>query len=129
MKGCLTILLLLVALFSGCVWYVFRPMTLGITYTAADMESATKKLGVIFEALPPGTTGKTLVVSGSHPVDQTFTSSELTALADNRSKQYSLFPFKNVEIRVKSDGSVEGSATVGFGDAVRHLISLGVAEQ
>lgn len=129
MKGCLTVLLFLVALLIVGVWYVFRPVALGVRYTAEDFAGAKQKLGVTYESLSPNITGKTLIVSGSHPVDKTFTSSELTALADNRYKDYAYFPFRNVQIRVNSDGSVEGSATVGFQDAVRYLVALGVSEQ
>lgn len=129
MKGCLTVLLFLVALLIVGVWYVFRPTVLGVRYTAGDLASAQQKLGVTHEALPAHTMGKTIIVSGSHPVGKTFTSSELTALADNRQKQYAYFPFRNVQIRINPDGSVEGSATVGFQDAVRYLVTLGVSEQ
>lgn len=129
MKGCFTVLLFLIVLIIVGVWYVFRPAVLGVRYTAEDLEAANQKLGVTQEALPAGVTGKTIIVTGSHPVDKTFTSSELTALADNRYKTYAYFPFRNVQIRVNSDGSVEGSATVGFQDAVRYLVALGVSEQ
>lgn len=129
MKGCLTFLLFLVALLIIGVWYVFRPTVLGVRYTAEDVATAKQKLGVTQEALPSGATGKTIIVSGSHPVDKTFSSRELTAIADNRHKVYAYFPFRNVQIRVNSDGSVEGSATVGFQDAVRYLLTLGVSQK
>lgn len=113
----------------GAVWFLFRPAILGVSYTPADLSNAKQKLGVTYEALPEGSTGKTIIVSGLHPVDKTFTSNELTALADNRYKDYAYFPFRNVEIRVNGDGTVEGSATVGFQDAVRYLLSLGVSQK
>lgn len=129
MKGCFTVILFLVALLIIGVWYVFRPVALGVRYTTEDLKAAQQKLGITREALPAPVNGKTLIVSGSHSVDKMFTSSELTALADNRYKDYAYFPFRNVQIRVNSDGTVEGSATVGFSDAVRYLVALGVSQK
>lgn len=115
-------------LIGAGAWYLFQPKNLGVTYASADLESIYKKVHVVFEALPAGTpVGKSLVLIGSHPVDATFTSSELTAGADNRSSQYAYFPFRHVQIRVNTDGSVEGSATVNYADAVRYLVALGVS--
>lgn len=129
MKGCLGVLLVIIVLLISAVWYVFRPITLGVTYTEADISSAKQKLGIIQEPLPTGSTGKTIIVSGAHPVDKTFSSQELTALADTRYKTYAYFPFRNVQIRIHTDGSVEGKATIGFQDAVRYLLTLGVAQK
>ena len=70
---------------------------------------------------------KTIIVSGSHPVDQSFSSAELTAAVDNRHNDYAYFPFRNVQIRVNPDATVEGSATINYQDAVNYLVSLGVS--
>lgn len=130
MKTILIFLLGIVVLIGGGVWYLLQPKSLGISYTPADLASIYKKVNVIFEPLPAGTpVGKSLVLIGAHPVDTMFTSSELTAGADNRSSQYAYFPFRNVQIRVNSDGSVEGSATVNYSDAVRYLVALGVSSE
>lgn len=130
MKAILLFLLGIIVLVGGGVWYLLQPKNLGISYTPSDLTSIYKKVGVSFEPLPSGTPpGKSLIVSGSHPVDQTFTSSELTAAADNRSREYAYFPFRQVQIRVNADGSVEGSATVTYSDAVRYLVALGVSSE
>lgn len=130
MKAILLFLLSVVVLIGGGVWYLLQPKSLGISYTPADLSSMYKKVGVTFEPLPAGTPpGKSLIVSGSHPVDQTFSSAELTAAADNRHSEYAYFPFRHVQIRVNADGSVEGSATVNYSDAVRYLVALGVSSE
>lgn len=118
----------IIVLIGGGVWYLLQPKSLGISYTPSDLASMYRKLNVAFEPLPAGApANKTLIVSGSHPVDQTFSSEELTAAADNRSAQYAYFPFRHVQIKVNADGSVEGAATVNYSDAVRYLVALGVS--
>ncbi|MBI5614345.1 hypothetical protein HY947_05445 [Candidatus Gottesmanbacteria bacterium] len=128
MKSCLFVFLGILACIVVGVIFILRPKGLGVSYSPTDLESIYNKVGVAFEPLPSGTpSGKSLIVSGSHPVDQTFSSEEISAAADNRAKQYAYFPFRSVRIRVNSDGSVEGSATVQYKDAVRYLVALGVA--
>lgn len=130
MKGCLIVILSIIALIAGGVWYLLQPKVLVAGYTQADLDSIYKKVDVTFEPLPSNApAGKTLIVSGSHKVDQLFSSAELTAAADNRYKNYAYFPFRNVQIRVNTDGSVEGSATIKYQDAVRYLMALGVSSQ
>src|SRR3989344_1982436 len=123
------IFLIVIFLLAGAViFYLLQPKTLGIRFTAADLESAKSKIKVTTVPLPTNSPiDQTLIVSGSHPVDTSFTSEELSALADNRHKDYAYFPFKNVQIRVNNDGSVEGSATVNYQDAVNYFVSLGVS--
>ncbi len=130
MKKVLLFLLGVLVLIGGGVWYLLQPKNLGISYTPSDLASIYKKVNVSFEPLPAGTPpGKSLIVSGSHPIDQTFSSAELTAAIDNRHSEYAYFPFRQVQIRVNADGSVEGSATVNYSDAVRYLVALGVSSE
>lgn len=130
MKKFLLFLLGIIILIGGGIWYLLQPKSLGISYTPEDLTSMYKKLNVTFEPLPPGAPEtKSLIVSGSHPVDQTFSSEEITAGADNRYSQYAYFPFRHVQVRVNTDGSVETSATVNYSDAVRYLTALGVSSQ
>ena len=121
-------LVILFILAGAVIFYLLQPKTLGIRFTAADLESAKSKIKVTTVPLPTNSPiDQTLIVSGSHPVDTSFTSEELSALADNRHKDYAYFPFRNVQIRVNNDGSVEGGATVNYQDAVNYLVSLGVS--
>jgi len=128
LKFLLIFFVIIFVLAAAGIYYILQPKSLGIKYTEADLASFNQKIKVTPEALPTDTPlGKTLMAIGSHPVDETFTSEELTAIADNRHKTYVYFPFNKVQIRVNSDGSVEGSATVNFQDAVNYLMALGVS--
>lgn len=128
MNKLLIVLIIIFALIVGGIFYLLQPRTLGISYTSAELDSFKNKLNITYEPLPSDTPlGKTLIATGSHPVDQSFSSAELTAAVDNRHRIYSYFPFKKVQIRVNSDGSVEGSAMVNFQDGVNYLMALGVS--
>ena len=122
------LLLILIIIIAAAGWYFLRPKTLGVGYASVDLQSAKQKLAVTYLPLPAdGSTAKTLTVTGSHPVDKTFSSQELTALADNRRKDYAYFPFRNVQIRVNDNGTVEGTATVNYPDLSAYLVALGVS--
>lgn len=106
MKKLLFIVIGIMVLMAGGVYYLLQPKSLGISYTASDLESIYKKLNVTFEQLPANVpANKSLIVSGSHAIDQIFSSEELTAIADNRIREYAYFPFRNVQIRVNADGT------------------------
>ena len=123
-------IILIFALAAGGIYFLMQPKNLGISYTEADLASINQKIKVTPAALPTNTPlGQTLVVSGGHPVETTFSSEELTAITDNRRKVYVYFPFNKVQIRVNSDGTVEGSATVNYKDAVNYLMSLGISSE
>lgn len=130
MKKLLVIFLAIIVLAVGGIIYLLQPKSLGIRYTAEDLQSFNDKIKVRSEALPTNTPlGSTLVAIGAHPVDQTFTSQEVTAAADNRKKVYVYFPFTKVQIRVNADGTVDGSATVRLKDGINYLLSIGVSNE
>lgn len=104
-----------------------KPKDLGVKYSVEDKTNAVEKLAVKYGQLSSGAAEKGLVLKGFHPVDKTFTSSELTALADTRQKQFSLFPFKNVQIKINQNGTAEGSGVLEFNTAVDFLQGLGVS--
>ncbi len=127
MKKLLVFIAFLLTLLVGGVYYLFKPKSLGITYEMADHASAVAKIGTSLEELPEGAAkGKTLVLTGSHKVETSFSSRELTAMASLRREQYAPFPFRSVQIRVNEDGSVEGSGTINYQDAFNYLVALGV---
>src|SRR3989344_5686474 len=130
MKKFLFIVIIFLALIAAAGWYLLKPKALGISYTPKDLEQIKQKAAVTFAPLPADTPNtKTIIVSGAHPVDQNFTSAELTAAVDNRHNDYAYFPFRNVQIRINSDGSVEGSGTINYQDAVNYLLTLGVSQK
>lgn len=129
MKKFFLFLIFLLILLAATGFYLLKPKALGISYTQKDLDSIKQKVAVTFAPLPDNKPAvKTIIVSGSHQVDQNFTSSELTAAIDNRHNDYAYFPFRNVQIRVNSDGSVEGSGTINYQDAVNYLLTLGVSQ-
>lgn len=130
MKKIFIILIIIFVLAGTGIFYLLRPRTLGVSFTAQDLTSFKNKINVTYQSLPTDTPlGRALIASGSHPVDQSFSSEEISAAADNRSEVYAYFPFHNIQIRVNNDGSVEGSATVNYKDAVNYLMSLGASSE
>ncbi len=130
MKKLLFVLIFFAALIAAAGFYLLKPKTLGISYTPKDLEQIKQKVAVTFAPLPADqAVTKTIIVSGAHPVDQNFTSAELTAAVDNRHNDYAYFPFRNVQIRVNADGTVEGSGTINYQDAVNYLLTLGVSQK
>lgn len=130
MKKFLFIVIILIALLAAAAWFLLKPKALGISYTQKDLDSIKQKVGVTFAPFPadaPAT--KTIIVSGAHPVDQNFTNAELTAGANNRHNDYAYFPFRNIQIRVNNDGTIEGSGTINYQDAVKYLLTLGVSQK
>src|SRR3989344_934809 len=119
MKKLLLGLIFSAAIFAAAGWYLLKPKNLGANYSQKDLQQFTQKSGVTTSALPANApAGKTIIFSGSHPVDQSFSGPELTAALNNRHNDYAYFPFRNVQIRINSDGSVEGSGTINYQDAV-----------
>ncbi|KKS45085.1 MAG: hypothetical protein UV09_C0049G0016, partial [Candidatus Gottesmanbacteria bacterium GW2011_GWA2_42_18] len=83
MKKFFIFLIVIFILAGAVIFYLLQPKTLGIRYTAADLQSIKGKIKISNEPLPTNSPiGQTLIVSGSHPVDASFTSEELTAIAD-----------------------------------------------
>jgi len=130
MKKLLLGLIFSAAIFAAAGWYLLKPKNLGANYSQKDLQQFTQKSGVTTSALPANApAGKTIIFSGSHPVDQSFSGPELTAALNNRHNDYAYFPFRNVQIRINSDGSVEGSGTINYQDAVNYLLTLGVSQK
>ena len=88
-----------------------RGLDLGVKYTKTDYDSAINKLGITITPLAPGLPpSDSVVVHGSHIVNQTLTSTELTALENSLSDTWAYFPFRDSQIRINHDGSVEVQA-------------------
>lgn len=130
MKKFFLFLTFMIILFAAAGFYLLKPRSLGINHTQKDLDSIKQKVGVAFAPLPADQAGlKTIIVSGAHPVDQSFSSAELTAAVNNRHNDYAYFPFRNVQIRVNQDGTIEGSGTINYQDAVNYLLTLGVSQK
>ncbi|MGB9694641.1 MAG: hypothetical protein ACP5SB_01495 [Caldisericaceae bacterium] len=103
-------------LIAGFVVFSFtgKAKDLGVRYTSKDFQNVSKKAGVIKDAIP--VSGKrsdyTYNWSGKVNVNAVYSQEELTAWFDSNRPSYS--PFKNVQIKINNDGTVEASANVDF---------------
>lgn len=87
-----------------------KPRDLGVKYSTEMIDQAQEKTGVEVVQLPDSTSVEASIqLSGQKEVNYSLTSQELTALA-NRSWKY--FPISQVQLKINSDGSVEGSGVV-----------------
>lgn len=95
---------------------------LGVDWTQEDAVSAGVKLGRERGELPiTENPVESVRFEGSHPVDQSFTSEELTATANTR--DYAYQPAKNVQIKINDDGTGEVSGKI----IVANIIPFGQA--
>lgn len=85
-----------------------KPRDLRIEYDSIDLVNARLKSRVKTTSLGfPGYFEKTIQYSGQHFVDTSFTSQELTALAN--SSEWKYYPVSEVQIRINKDRSLEVS--------------------
>ncbi len=104
-----------------------KPRNLGVTYTAADYDSAHRKSGIQLSSLPD--TGKSegsIVMTGKQPLTSTFSSAEITAAANERKWKY--WPISKVQVKFNSDGSMESSGVLNIGKLVSYAQALGLAQ-
>ena len=126
------ILVIILALIVGGVGYVAhsfgiiglpKPRDLGVTYTQADTDSALKKNKVEREDILIGESpSQSIGFSGSHEVNDTFNSAELTGLANERSWVY--LPFRNLQIKLH-DGGAEISGNLDTSKLINYLQAVG----
>jgi hypothetical protein len=96
---------------------------LGVTFTAADLQSAKAKIGRIITDLPSTADAvNSIKFSGQKAINTVLTSAEATALFND--KQWKYYPLKNVQIKFNPDGTTEMAAKViksrieGFAQAI-----------
>lgn len=88
-----------------------RPRDLGIKYNQENLIVARAKANQIYETLPSSTPDeKSIKWSGSHKVNDYWTSAEITALMNNR--PWKNWPYKDVQVKFNSDGSAEIAGTI-----------------
>lgn len=117
--GCLigiTIFLVIIVLgFAVLAFFVsglFKPYDLGVDVNEEAFESAVTKIG--YRDNRHEVTGSLkdydIVFSGSHPVDTTWTSEEVSSfIGYNRPKA---FPAEQVQVRINDDGTVDAAANL-----------------
>jgi hypothetical protein len=99
---------------GGCLGIFTKPKDLGVSFTAADISSASSKLGITrsSDTLPPTTNpAQSIKWSGSKPVDATFNSRELTAILNTQSN-WAFNPLKDMQMKVDNSGMAEMSGNL-----------------
>jgi len=92
-----------------------KPRDLGIRYTQADYDSASQKNNVkIVTVSSAPNIESSIQWGGSHQVNNSFTSEEVTARINMNSANWAYFPAKDVQIKFNQDGSVEASGILLF---------------
>jgi hypothetical protein len=85
-----------------------KPVDLGLKYTEADFNKAHGQSGVNYETVSGNPdAGMSISFAGSHEVNTSWTSAEMTSLLNNRPWKY--WPIKNVQLRINPDNTVEMS--------------------
>lgn len=132
----LLVLVVLVVLVAG--YYGFVPgisslfgsnkaVDLGVNYTPADYQSAREKGDIDRVDLPEETPpGSSVQFIGEHPASFTLSSSEATALVNEKSWLY--FPIRDAQIRFNPDGSAEFSGILELEKLQDFVTALGVSE-
>ncbi len=101
-----------------------KVVDLGIAYDPLDLALGLRKTGVEIGELPAEDFLLTTIqYSGLHSVNETFTDRELTALANQSS--WKNYPLESVQIRIKSDNSVEVSGLLKSEKLVDYLEATG----
>lgn len=123
------LVIVLIILAGGYGAYAFgligtpKPKDLGIEYTEADWQMAEDKTQVKTETVSQAGPETALKYSGSHPVKQSFSSAEITAAANHRAWKY--LPFKNIQVRLNTDGTAEVSGNINTAMIADYLVAVG----
>ena len=122
------IILVLLLVVVGYGLYAFglfgtpKAKDLGIRFTQADFASMEQKSRVKHEVLSGG--GNEInKYTGSHDVDNSFTSEDFSSFAQYASWKY--LPFTNVQIRINKDGTAEASGNMSTSKLADYLMGTG----
>lgn len=134
--GIIFVTIITVILFLGYLGFVpgvsaifgsSKPRDLGVKYTEADRASGRAKSQLEYGELPAGTPDEiSLQRIGSRPVTTAFTSSEITALMNDRPFKY--WPYKNVQMKFNADGSAEVSGQLIKSRLPGYMASIGISK-
>jgi len=125
------LILILVLGYLGLVPYLSgyigpKPKDLGIKISQSAYNNYYKKSGVKQEGiLKNNNVNESIKFIGSHTVQESFSSEEISSMADLRKWVY--FPFTNTQVRFNSDGSAEASGILKFNTGYQWLLAIGVA--
>jgi hypothetical protein len=96
---------------GGCLGMFTKPKDLGVTWTAADYNSARSKTGTTVTDLPAtDNPSQSIKWSGSKPVDATFSNKEVTSLLNQR--PWKFYPLTDMQMKVDGAGMAEMSGSI-----------------
>lgn len=130
--GCLVLIFLIVGI-STFVGYkvattvggMAKPKDLGLRATRQQANAAQQKTQVAVNTLPADApVAGSIRFEGSHPMTYELTSSELTALALSHAR-YKYFPFRDIQIRINKDNSLEISCVADTMKAFSYATAIG----
>lgn len=103
-----------------------KPRDLGIKTNPEILRTANSKTKTEIANLPANTSiDQSLRYEGSHPIDTTFSSEEITAMVNNSRWKYN--PLSQVQVKINPDGSGEASGYIDFNAALQYATSFGVS--
>jgi len=83
------------------------PRDLGVRYNNSDLMSINQKTGIKYLALNGGLPKETISLQGQQHLDVAFTQEELTALMNQHSTDWRLYPIEDVQMKISAYGTVE----------------------
>jgi len=105
-----------------------KPKDLGIRYTDADRASARAKSQLVYLELPVNTAVEDSIVrKGSRPITTSWSSSEMTALLNDRPWRY--WPIKDVQLKINNDGTAELSGIVNKEKFGNYAVAVGIPRE
>lgn len=105
-----------------------KAIDLGVTYTEEDLKSAIAKSGATYEAISGDpAANESISFSGSHEVNTSWTSAEMTALSNDRPWKY--YPIKDVQIRINPDNTAEMSGVFSEKKLEGYATAIGTPQE
>lgn len=99
----------LILIIVAIAYFAFNtksPRNLGITYTPQDLESGRGKSQIKYDLISESqSAGSPWLPYGQRDVNASFSSSEITAIMNNKPGIF--YPYKNVQVKFNADGSAE----------------------
>jgi hypothetical protein len=106
-----------------------KRVDLGIENDSKLTQEVGKEIGFTFNYEDSELPASDFEYSGSIDLDRTFSSAEVTSIVNTMTKEYSLVPFSNVQVRFNNDGTVEGSLDFNVSTGVELASKLGFSEE
>lgn len=102
-----------------------KPVDLGIKYTKENFEAAHIRSGVNYEEMGnSNSAAASISFSGSHDINTSWTSEEMTALLNDRPWKY--WPISKVQMRINPDNTVEMSGIINSVKLKGYAQAIGV---